>query len=44
MEKEIELVLFERGKGYSSELFDNEEWREYEAFKCGFNLGLVSKK
>jgi hypothetical protein len=38
------LILFENYKGYSSELFDNEEWREYEAFKSGFELGLSYKE
>lgn len=32
------LSQFEKYKGYSSNLFDNEEWREFDAFKAGYNL------
>lgn len=32
------LSLFENYKGHSSNLFDNEEWREFDAFCAGYNL------
>lgn len=35
-EESILLSLFEKHKGYNCNLFDNEEWREFDAFKEGF--------
>lgn len=37
-EKIVLLNKYETIKGYSSHLFDNEEWREFEAFCVGYNL------
>ena len=32
------LSKFEKYKGYSSNLFDNEEWKEFDAFFAGYCL------
>jgi hypothetical protein len=37
-EKSILLSKYEKIKGYSSNLFDNEEWAEFDAFCKGYNL------
>jgi hypothetical protein len=37
-EKSILLSKYEKIKGYSSDLFDNEEWSEFDAFCIGYNL------
>jgi hypothetical protein len=37
-EKSILLSKYEKIKGYSNDLFDNEEWREFDAFCVGYNL------
>lgn len=37
-EKSILLSKYEKIKGYSSDLFDNEEWAEFDAFCDGYNL------
>ena len=37
-EKSILLGKYENIKGFSSELFDNEEWSEFDAFCVGYNL------
>lgn len=37
-EKSILLSKYEKIKGYSSDLFDNEEWAEFDAFCIGYNL------
>lgn len=37
-EKSILLSKFEKIKGYSSSLFDNEEWSEFDYFCIGYNL------
>lgn len=34
------LSKFEKYKGHSSDLFDNEEWAEFDAFVEGVNHGL----
>jgi hypothetical protein len=33
------LSKFEKYIGHSSDLFDNEEWREFDAFVAGYELG-----
>jgi hypothetical protein len=49
MEKEQSILLekYEKIKGFSSNLFDNEEWAEFEAFCEGYKLAqnelMVSK-
>ncbi len=37
-EKSILLSKYEKIKSYSSNLFDNEEWSEFDAFCIGYNL------
>ena len=37
-EKSILLSKYENIKGFGSELFDNEEWSEFDAFCIGYNL------
>ena len=32
------LNKYEKIKGYPSDLFDNEEWAEFNAFCAGYNL------
>lgn len=32
------ISAFEKYKGHSSDLFDNEEWKEFDAFKAGVEL------
>jgi len=32
------LSEFEKYKGYSSNMFDNEEWREFDSFAQGYNV------
>lgn len=32
------LIKYENIKGYSREIFDNEEWSEFKAFCSGYNL------
>lgn len=39
-EKSILLSKYEKIKGYSSGLFDNEEWVEFDAFCIGYNLAI----
>lgn len=39
-EKSILLSKFERIKGYSSNLFDCEEWSEFDSFQLGYNLAI----
>lgn len=34
------LSAFEKYKGYSSNMFDNEEWRECDAFGAGVKFAL----
>jgi hypothetical protein len=42
--KSIALAKYEKIKGYSSNLFDNEEWREFDAFLLGYNLKEIEDK
>jgi hypothetical protein len=37
-EKSVLLSKYEKFKGYSSNLFNNEEWTEFDAFCKGCNL------
>lgn len=39
-EQEIRVLLikYEKIKGYSSKLFDNEEWGKFNTFCIGYNL------
>lgn len=37
-EKSILLNRYEKIKGYSSNLFDNEDWAEFDVFCKGYNL------
>lgn len=39
-QKSILLTKFEKIKGYSSDLFDCEEWSEFDSFKLGYNLAI----
>lgn len=34
------LSAFEEYKGYASNLFDCEEWAEFDAFKAGYELAI----
>ena len=38
MNKDTLLSKFEKIRGHSSNLFCNEEWREFDAFEQGYNL------
>ena len=38
------LKKFEKYKGYSAVLFDNEEWRESDAYEQGYNQALKDSK
>ena len=40
MNKDKMLSRFEKHKGYSSNLFDNEQWREFDAFVAGAKMAL----
>ena len=42
--KNILLSKYEKIKGYSSNLFDNEEWAEFDAFCQGYNLAKAELK
>ena len=46
MELNEEKILkkFEKYKGYSVVLFDNEEWRESDAYEVGYNQALKDSK
>jgi len=43
-EKSILLSKFEKIKGYSSQLFDVEEWREFDYFIEGYKLAIQEAK
>jgi hypothetical protein len=43
-EESMLLVKFEKIKGYSSNLFDNEEWSEFYYFGIGYNLAKKENK
>ena len=36
--KRILIAKYEKIKGYSHKLFDNEEWANFDAFCIGYNL------
>lgn len=38
------LSQFEKYKGYSSNLFDNEEWSEFDAFKAGSLINNIGQR
>jgi len=38
MEHSKLISEFEKIKGYSSNLFDNEEWAEFDAFEAGIKI------
>ena len=46
MELNEEKILkkFEKYKGYSAVLFDNEEWRESDAYEVGYTQALKDSK
>jgi len=39
----ILLGVFEKHKGYSSSVFNNEEWKEFDAFIAGFECAMAFK-
>lgn len=43
-EKSILLSKFEKIRGYSSNLFAGEEWREFDYFVEGYKLALQEAK
>lgn len=44
IQESILISKFEKYKGHSSNLFDNEEWRECDAFIAGYNIAKTENK
>lgn len=44
VENKVLLAKFEKVKGHKSDLFDNEEWSEFNYFAQGYNMAIIEQE